>query len=99
MTGCYALTEEGAGSDATALQTTAIRRGDSYVLNGAKRYITNAPVADLFTIFAAHPAESARPKISAFVVEKGAPGCASERSFRWRVAAAAKQGKLAELTE
>jgi alkylation response protein AidB-like acyl-CoA dehydrogenase len=74
MTGCYALTEEGAGSDAAALQTTAIRRGDSYVLNGAKRYITNAPVADLFTIFAAHPDQSAKPKISAFVVEKGAPG-------------------------
>ena len=74
MTGCYALTEEGAGSDAAALQTTATRRGDSYVLNGAKRYITNAPVADLFTIFAAHPDESAKPKITAFVVEKGAPG-------------------------
>jgi acyl-CoA dehydrogenase len=74
ITGCYALTEEGAGSDAAALQTTALRRGDSYVLNGAKRYITNAPVADLFTIFAAHPGEGAKPKISAFVVEKGAPG-------------------------
>ena len=74
VTGCYALTEEGAGSDAAALQTTAVRRGDSYVLNGAKRYITNAPVADLFTIFAGHPADGAKPKISAFVVEKGAPG-------------------------
>jgi acyl-CoA dehydrogenase len=73
-TGCYALTEESAGSDAAALQTTAIRRGDSYVLNGAKRYITNAPVADLFTIFAAHPDDGAKPKISAFVVETGAPG-------------------------
>jgi acyl-CoA dehydrogenase len=72
--GCYALTEEGAGSDAAALRTTAVRRGDSYVLNGAKRYITNAPVADVFTVFAAHPDASARPKISAFVVEKGSPG-------------------------
>ncbi len=72
--GCYALTEEGAGSDAASLRTTAIRRGDSYVLNGAKRYITNAPVADVFTIFAAQPDTSARPKISAFVVERGAPG-------------------------
>ncbi len=74
MTGCYALTEETAGSDAAALQTTAVRRGESYVLNGAKRYITNAPVADLFTIFAAHPGDGARRKISAFVVEKGTPG-------------------------
>ena len=72
--GCYALTEEGAGSDAPALQTTAIRRNDSYVLNGAKRYITNAPVADLFTIFAAQPEEGARARNSAFIVEKGAPG-------------------------
>jgi acyl-CoA dehydrogenase len=44
------------------------------VLNGAKRYITNAPVADVFTVFAAHPDAGARPKISAFVVEKGSPG-------------------------
>jgi acyl-CoA dehydrogenase len=72
--GCYALTEEGAGSDAAALQTTAIRRGDSYILNGAKRYITNAPVADLFTIFAVHSGDGAKRKISAFVVEKGTPG-------------------------
>jgi alkylation response protein AidB-like acyl-CoA dehydrogenase len=74
MIGCYALTEEGAGSDAAALQTTVVRRGDLYVLNGTKRYITNAPIADLFTIFAAHPDGSAKPKISAFVVEKATPG-------------------------
>jgi acyl-CoA dehydrogenase len=72
--GCYALTEKEAGSDAAALRTTAVRRGDSYVLNGAKRYITNAPVADVFTVFAAQPDGGARPKISAFVVEKGALG-------------------------
>jgi alkylation response protein AidB-like acyl-CoA dehydrogenase len=74
ITGCYAMTEESAGSDAAALQTSAVRHGDSYVLNGAKRYITNAPVADLFTIFAAHPDDGPKPKISAFIVEKGAPG-------------------------
>jgi acyl-CoA dehydrogenase len=72
--GCYALTETEAGSDAAAVQTTVVRRGDSYVLNGTKRYITNAPVADLFTVFAAHPGSGKRPKISAFVVEKGTPG-------------------------
>jgi len=72
--GCYALTEVEAGSDAAALQTTVVRRGDSYVLNGTKRYITNAPVADLFTVFAAHPDSGKRPKISAFVIEKGTPG-------------------------
>jgi hypothetical protein len=81
--GCYALTEEGAGSDAAALRTTAERRGDSYVLNGAKRYITNAPVAGVFRFFAGHPDAGASPKISAFVVEKGSRASASARSSRW----------------
>lgn len=73
--GCYALTEEEAGSDAASLRTTAVRRGDSYVLNGAKRYITNAPIAEVFTVFATHPDLSdGRRRISAFVVERGTPG-------------------------
>jgi acyl-CoA dehydrogenase len=84
--GCYALTEEGAGSDAASLQTSAVRLGDSYVLNGAKRYITNAPVADVFTVFAAQPHADGRPKISAFVVERGTPGPAHRQGdpYGWR---------------
>jgi acyl-CoA dehydrogenase len=73
--GCYALTEEEAGSDAASLRTIVVRRGDSYVLNGAKRYITNGPIADVFTVFAAHPVlPDGRRTISAFVVERGTPG-------------------------
>ena len=52
MVGAFALTEAEAGSDAAGLRTTAVRSGEHYVLNGRKRYITNAPIADLFTVFA-----------------------------------------------
>jgi acyl-CoA dehydrogenase len=83
MIGSYALTEEEAGSDAAALRTTVRRNGDQYVLDGKKRYITNAPIADLFTVFAAHPgARSDRPQISAFIVEKNTPGLRIGKVFR-----------------
>ena len=52
LTGCLALTEPEAGSEATNVQTTARRAGDHYVLNGLKRFITNAPLADVFTVLA-----------------------------------------------
>lgn len=73
--GSYALTEENAGSDAAALETTAERDGDAYRLNGRKRYITNAPIADLFTVFAATSSTSVPNRnASAFVVEASTPG-------------------------
>lgn len=76
MIGCLALTEVDAGSDATALQTRAERTaaGD-YVINGAKRYITLAPIADLYTVFA-RTDESVRGAsgVSAFLIEAGTPG-------------------------
>jgi len=72
--GSYALTEEGAGSDAAALKTTAVRTDSGYVINGRKRYITNAPIAGLITVFAATGSDRGRPRISAFVVERGTPG-------------------------
>ncbi|MBI2856911.1 MAG: acyl-CoA dehydrogenase family protein, partial [Chloroflexi bacterium] len=50
--GCFALTEPGAGSDATAIQTTASKDGDGYVLNGSKIFITNGSEADVVTVFA-----------------------------------------------
>lgn len=76
--GCLALTEPEAGSDATSLQATAVRDGDHYVLNGTKHYITLAPVADLFQVFArSEPANKGAGGVSAFLVERGTPGLAT----------------------
>jgi len=76
--GCLALTEPDAGSDATSLQATAVREGEHYVLNGIKRYITLAPVADLFQVFArSDPANKGAGGVSAFLVERGTPGLAT----------------------
>ncbi len=71
----FALTEPNAGSDAAAIETTAVRDGDSYVLNGTKRYITNAPHAGIFTVMArTDPALKGASGISAFIVEKETKG-------------------------
>src|SRR6476660_2208014 len=70
----YALTEPGSGSDSAAMRTTARRDGDEYVLNGGKRFITNAAVAGLYTVFAKTDPAGAHRGISAFVVEADAPG-------------------------
>jgi acyl-CoA dehydrogenase len=73
----FALTEPGSGSDAASLATTARRDGDHYVLNGTKRYITNAPEAGIFTVMArTDPADKSAHGISAFVVERGTAGIA-----------------------
>jgi len=75
IVGAFALTEPEAGSDAGSLRTSARRDGDHYVLNGTKRFITNAPHAGLFTVFARTDPESRDAKgVSAFVVEAGTPG-------------------------
>jgi acyl-CoA dehydrogenase len=75
LIGSFALTEPGAGSDAGALTTTARRDGDSYVLNGAKRYITNAPEAGVFTVMARTDLQSSDAAgVSAFIVERATPG-------------------------
>lgn len=71
----FALTEPGAGSDAASLKTSAVRDGDFYVLNGTKRFITNAPEAGMFTVMArTNPEIKGAGGISAFIVEKGTPG-------------------------
>jgi len=70
----YALTEAGSGSDSAAMRTTARRDGDEYVLNGSKRFITNASVASLYTVFAKTDPSAGHSGISAFVVEADAPG-------------------------
>src|SRR5437762_598247 len=70
----YALTESGSGSDSAAMRTTARREGDEYVLDGSKRFITNAGVATLHTVFAKTDPEAGHSGISAFVVESDTPG-------------------------
>ncbi|HYZ75841.1 MAG TPA: acyl-CoA dehydrogenase family protein [Gaiellaceae bacterium] len=70
----YALTEPGSGSDSAAMRTEARREGDAYVLNGSKRFITNAGVAELYTVFAKTDPSAGHSGISAFVVEPSAPG-------------------------
>jgi len=70
----YALTESGSGSDSAAMRSTARRDGDEYVLNGSKRFITNAGVASLYTVFAKTDPDAGHAGISAFVVEGDTPG-------------------------
>jgi alkylation response protein AidB-like acyl-CoA dehydrogenase len=70
----YALTEAGSGSDSAAMRTTARLDGDHWVLNGSKRFITNAGVASLYTVFAKTDPGAGHAGISAFVVESDAPG-------------------------
>jgi acyl-CoA dehydrogenase len=71
----FALTEPDAGSDAASLRTTARREGDHYVLNGSKRWITNAPRATLFTVMArSEPDKPGADGISAFIVDADSPG-------------------------
>jgi acyl-CoA dehydrogenase len=75
LIGSFALTEAEAGSDPAGLRTTARRDGDGWVINGGKRYITNAPLADLFVVFArSNPEEKGGRGISSFVVDAKAPG-------------------------
>ncbi len=70
----YALTEPGSGSDSAAMRTEARLDGDEYVLNGGKRFITNAGVAHVYTVFAKTDPEAGHSGISAFVVEADSPG-------------------------
>ena len=71
----FALTEPGSGSDAASLRTTAIRDGDAYIVNGSKRYITNAPQAGVFTLMArTNPADKGAGGVSAFILDAKTPG-------------------------
>ncbi|MDI4655575.1 acyl-CoA dehydrogenase family protein [Xanthobacter autotrophicus] len=75
IVGAFALTEPEVGSDAGSVKTTARRDGDVYVLNGTKRFITNAPHAGLFTVMArTDPSQKGASGVSAFAVERGTPG-------------------------
>jgi len=70
----YSLSEPGAGSDAAGLKTTAVRRGDHYVLNGSKQWCTNGDHADVITVFATVDPTRRAKGVTAFLVEKGTPG-------------------------
>lgn len=83
VTGCFALTEPEAGSDATALRTTAVRDGEHFVISGRKCFITNAPIANLFTVFArSEPSSKGANGISAFLIERGTPGLSTPPAMR-----------------
>jgi butyryl-CoA dehydrogenase len=79
--GCMGLTEPGAGSDAASLSTTAVKKGDRYVLNGSKTFITNAPVADVMVVFANVNKARKHEGITAFIIEKGTPGLTTGKPF------------------
>ena len=81
--GSFALTEPEAGSDAGSLQTKATLEGDEYVLNGTKRYITNAPNAQLFTVFArTDPSTNNSRGVSAFLVDSKLPGISLGQPYK-----------------
>ncbi|MEH7247806.1 acyl-CoA dehydrogenase family protein [Neobacillus niacini] len=72
--GAFALTEPSAGSNAANIKTTAIKKGDKYIINGSKHYITNAVDAHVFTIMAVTDASKGAKGITSFIVEKDTPG-------------------------
>ncbi|HDQ99651.1 MAG TPA: acyl-CoA dehydrogenase [candidate division WOR-3 bacterium] len=74
MLGAFGLTEPNCGSDPASMETKAVLDGDHYVLNGAKRFITNGGVADVFIVFAVTDPAAGSKGISAFIVEKTHPG-------------------------
>jgi alkylation response protein AidB-like acyl-CoA dehydrogenase len=80
--GAWGLTEPGSGSDAGALQTRAEQRGDAWVLNGSKAFITNASVGGVAVVMARTDPEKRSRGISAFVLEKGMPGFQAGRPYR-----------------
>jgi isovaleryl-CoA dehydrogenase len=79
--GALALTEPNAGSDAVAIRTRAERRGDAYLLNGSKQFITNGPIADSLLVYAKTAPEKGAHGITAFLLRRDAPGFSVARSL------------------
>ncbi len=92
--GAFALTEAEAGSDAAALETTAVKDGDYYILNGSKIFITDAAVADTIIVFATLNKDLGYRGITAFIVEKDFPGYSVGRTFLKAGMRAASQNEL-----
>lgn len=80
--GCMGLTEPGAGSDVAAMSTRAEKRGNEYILNGNKMFITNGSVADVAVVYAKTGKDLRHAGISAFVVEKGTPGFSAGKNLQ-----------------
>lgn len=74
LIGAHGMSEPGSGSDSSSLATTAVRRGDRWILNGTKTFVTNAPLADVFVVFATTNPGSGFMGVTGFVIEKNAPG-------------------------
>jgi alkylation response protein AidB-like acyl-CoA dehydrogenase len=79
--GCMGLTEPGAGSDAAGLRTTAVKKGDRYILNGSKTFITNAPVSQVMVVYASLDKSKKHEGITAFIVERDSPGFSTGQPF------------------
>ena len=92
--GAYGLTEPGAGSDSRGTRTRAHRDGDAWVLNGSKRFITNAGVAETYIVTAVTDRNADSGKISAFIVEAGTPGFSIGRMEEKMGLHASKTGEL-----
>ncbi len=95
LIGIQGMTEPASGSDAFSLRTTAERREDEYVLNGSKTFITNAPVADLFVIFARTDPSKGFAGLSAFVIERDTPGLVVSREMHKMGLRTSPMGELA----
>jgi len=74
LVGCFGLTEPNAGSDPAGMLTNAVPKGDDYVLNGAKTWITNSPIADVIIVWAKLKEGNDKPQIRGFIVERDRPG-------------------------
>ena len=72
--GAFCLTEPSSGSDAASLKSRAVKKGDHYVINGSKMFITNGGEADIYIVFAITDPNLGSKGISAFIVEKNTPG-------------------------
>ncbi len=79
--GCMGITEPGAGSDVASMTTRAEKRGDRYVLNGNKMFITNGPIADVAVVYAKTEKELKHAGVSTFIVEKGTPGYSTGKNL------------------
>lgn len=80
--GAIAITEPEAGSDALSMRTRAVKKGDKYILNGTKMFITNGPVMDVAVVYAKTDPDAGPKGITAFIVEKGFPGFSRGRSLK-----------------
>ena len=79
--GAWCLTEPGSGSDAAAMNTKAVRTGDNYRIDGAKMFITNGGVADVYVVMAVTDGAAGRSGVSAFIVDRGTPGLSNGRKI------------------